>query len=196
VEHTTSEAAGQGIEVAWVARFGFLAFGCAVLLLVRLRGDDWGRHGSWLHATFGILMVVAAAFSSRPWDAMAAFDPAEDMLHSVAATGMGFAFALGVGAVAWLGRRKVLVRDVVAMAASVVLPLGMAASQTQAGLLQRRCSPPPIGGTALRRCVSLPTAPSRGLASAEGRRLVRNMRRRAGSSEPRENARRVSHLVR
>ena len=44
-------------------------------------------------------MVATAVFSTRPWVATAAFDPLEDTLHSVAATLVGFCFALGVLAV-------------------------------------------------------------------------------------------------
>jgi hypothetical protein len=64
----------------------------------------------------------------------------EDLLHSVAATGMGFAFALGVvAAMLWQGDlpRRWRLLDVAAVAASVVIPLGMAAIPEAQGLLQR-----------------------------------------------------------
>jgi hypothetical protein len=137
--HTTSEAAAQGVTGAWVARLGFLAFGFAVLLLAAVRRPVWGCWAAWLHAAFGVLMLAAAAFSSRSWDQAASFDPVEDLLHSVAATGMGFAFAIGVAVVGWtqLQRRRLRPLDVAAVLASVLLPLGMATSTGQAGLLQR-----------------------------------------------------------
>lgn len=60
-------------------------------------------------------------------------------MHSVAATVMGFAFALGVAAACWWPRRRVNFRvlDVVAIAASVVIPLTMAAATEYTGALQR-----------------------------------------------------------
>jgi hypothetical protein len=44
-------------------------------------------------------MLAAAVNSSRSWDQTVPFDRVEDLLHSFAATTMGFAFALGVFAV-------------------------------------------------------------------------------------------------
>jgi hypothetical protein len=87
-------------------------------------------------------MIAAAIFSSRPWDVTAPYDPTEDLLHSIAASGMGLAFAVGVCAVAISryrrpGRRRVRVLDVLAIAASVLIPLGMVSYPGIAGLLQR-----------------------------------------------------------
>lgn len=63
----------------------------------------------------------------------------EDLLHSVAATGMGFAFAIGVAVRSFTRRRHLGLRalDVVALAAATFLsPLGLVLPQI-AGLLQR-----------------------------------------------------------
>ncbi|RBY80790.1 DUF998 domain-containing protein [Blastococcus sp. TF02A-26] len=96
--------------------------------------------GAWL-ARLGFLMAAAAAFSHRPWQPGRDFDRTEDLLHSVAATTMGIAFAAGVVATAVLaarrGRRRARVLDAVALAASVVLPLGMSALPEADGVLQR-----------------------------------------------------------
>src|SRR5690606_28025650 len=75
----------------------------------------------------------------RSWQAGAPFDRTEDTLHSVAATVMGFAFALGVTAARWWPGRPASFRvlDVVAIAASVVIPLAMSASTDVTGALQR-----------------------------------------------------------
>jgi hypothetical protein len=138
--HTTSESAGQGVAGAWLARSGFVLLGVSVLALARTTGPRWGLSASGLHATFGGLMIAAAVFSSRPWDTTAPFDRVEDVLHSVAATGMGFAFALGVAAVAWrrhgAGVRPHW-RDGVAVLAAVALPLAMTWWPGSAGALQR-----------------------------------------------------------
>jgi hypothetical protein len=138
--HTTSESAGQGVTGAWLARSGFVLLGVSVLALARPAGRRWGIAATWLHSAFGGLMIAAATFSSRPWDPIAPFDRVEDVLHSVAATGMGFAFALGVAAVAW--RRHVAGpgahwRDGVAVLAAVALPLAMTWRPELAGVLQR-----------------------------------------------------------
>jgi hypothetical protein len=140
LSHTTSESAAQGLGGAWLARFGFLAFGLAVLWLSSLAGARWGRWGKLLHRSFGVLMVATAAFSHRPFESGVVFDRTEDLLHSVTATAMGFAFAFGV-VVVTLRRDRLLVLqrvlDVVAIAASIFVPLGMAAWSGYAGLLQR-----------------------------------------------------------
>lgn len=41
-------------------------------------------------------MISTAAFSHRPWLETVPFDAFEDVLHSITATGMGFAFSVGV----------------------------------------------------------------------------------------------------
>ena len=140
VSHTTSESAAQGVSGAWLARLGFLMFGLAVLWLTAFSGARWGRWGTFFHGMFGVLMTATAAFSHRPFTPGIMFDRTEDLLHSVTATAMGFAFAAGVVAVmvhrpGRLTSRRAL--DVAALVASVIIPLGMAAWSGSAGLLQR-----------------------------------------------------------
>jgi hypothetical protein len=115
-------------------------FGLAVLWLTAFSGARWGRWGTVFHGMFGVLMTATAAFSHRPFEPGAMFDRTEDLLHSVAATAMGFAFAVGVFAVmvhrpGRLTSRRAL--DVAALAASVVIPLSMGVWSGSAGLLQR-----------------------------------------------------------
>jgi hypothetical protein len=139
VAHTTSEAAGQGVRGAWVARLGFVAMGIAVLVLaVRTRGS-WTLVARVCHATFGTCMLAAATFSSRPWHP-SSFDATQDLLHSVAATAMGFAFVAGVAAEAvHLARRGLGWRalDAIAVVAAVAIPSAMVLLPDAAGLLQR-----------------------------------------------------------
>ena len=150
VTHTTSESAAQGLEGAWVARLGFVAFGLAVLWLVAGAAPTWGRGAVWMHAAFGVSMVGTAAFSHMPWWAGAPFDPVEDLLHSVTATAMGFAFVFGVMlrfAQRWFGGasaggastrgRRCAALDVVAVVAASVIPLIMLFEADVAGLVQR-----------------------------------------------------------
>jgi hypothetical protein len=137
---TTSEAAAQAVSGGWMGRLGFLLFGLSVLLLADVRRRPWGPWGTALHVGFGALMTAAAAFSHRPWSPELAFDRTEDLLHSVAASAMGFAFAAGVVAVALRTVRSSRSRvglHMVAVAASVAVPIAMAAVPSADGLLQR-----------------------------------------------------------
>jgi hypothetical protein len=138
LRHTTSESAAQGLEGAWLARLGFLAFGFAVALAAAST-PAWSKAARTAHGLFGVCMILTATFSTRSWDPLQPFARSEDLLHSVAATAMGFAFAAGVLAVAyrrWHVGSSVLL-DVVALAASVLLPLAMAAFGDLSGLAQR-----------------------------------------------------------
>jgi hypothetical protein len=138
--NTVSESAAQGVSGAWLARLAFILFGLSVILLAVLRSERWGRWGGVGHATFGVAMIAVAAFSARAWTG-APFDATEDALHSVAATVMGFGYALGVVAVAVRARRRGRRRpwwpDAVAVATSVAIPLAMTAWSDVDGALQR-----------------------------------------------------------
>ena len=79
-----------------MARLGFLLFGLGVLWLAASPVRGWGAWASLVHGCFGVMMLGTAAFSHRPWLPDVPFDPIEDLLHSATATGMGFAFAVGV----------------------------------------------------------------------------------------------------
>jgi hypothetical protein len=139
LRHTTSESAAQGVTGAWLARLGFLIFGLTVLWLAERLLDNWPRPVRWLLGAFGLFMVGAAVFSSKPWLSNLPFDPVEDALHSFMATAMGFAFAFGVALRLWYGREEQRGRilAVVAVAASVAIPLAMSALPEWDGLLQR-----------------------------------------------------------
>jgi hypothetical protein len=140
ISRTISESAAQGLAGGWLGRLGFLLFGLSVLLLADVCRRDWGPWGTALHAAFGVLMTAVAAFSHQPWQAGVPFDRTEDLLHSIAATGMGLAFAAGVVAVVLeraRRRRRLGFLDVMAVAASVAIPLAMSAAPSADGLLQR-----------------------------------------------------------
>jgi hypothetical protein len=138
--HTTSQSAAQALEGAWLARLGFILFGLAVIWLASFKSAEWARTAVWCHLAFGVCMVSTAAFSHQPWLDGVPFDPVEDFLHSLTATVMGFAFALGV-VVRLLqraaGDKVGRVLDVTAVAAATFLPLLMATQPDIIGLLQR-----------------------------------------------------------
>ena len=140
IAHTTSEAAAQRVDGAWLARSGFLLFGMGVIWLASGARELWGKWGTVLHTSFGVLMIAAAVFSARSWNPAVHFDRIEDFFHSVAATAMGFAFAFGVFAVVLLRARiamKVRWFDVAAIAVSILIPLAMSFRSDVAGILQR-----------------------------------------------------------
>jgi hypothetical protein len=139
IAHTTSESAAQGVDGAWLARLGLGAFGVAVVILAA--GRSWsGRPARAAHFVFGMALLLTATASARPWIPEVPFDLLEDQMHSFAATAMGFAFAFGVVAVG-IGNSRAIGRvrlwDIVAVLASVIVPIGMANLAGIAGLLQR-----------------------------------------------------------
>lgn len=136
VEHTSGEAAAQGTAGAWLARTGFLLFGLAVFCLSIVK-RGWPESGRYAHGLFGLLLIAAAVYSHRPYLEGVGYDSVEDLLHSVAASVMGFAFALGVLIVGWRRIPRWSPLDVVALIASVALPIAMMTTDGYDGLLQR-----------------------------------------------------------
>lgn len=138
VEHGISESAAQGIEQAWPARLGFIAFGLAVLWLAAVRRADWQTPASLLHLSFGVCMFGVAAFSAKSWEEGAPYVELEDALHSQFAGVMGFAFIAGVTTLIVIRRRRSVAAalpDWAALIVTVSVPLFM--SSDIWGLLQR-----------------------------------------------------------
>jgi len=79
VEHTTSQAGGQGVEGAWMARLGFVLFGLAVICLAHCKAGTWRRPATALHVAFGAYLFAVAAFSLRSWQDGMPFDRTEDL---------------------------------------------------------------------------------------------------------------------
>lgn len=140
LSNAISESAAQGLHAAWIARLGFVLFGCAVVWLAVTLRPVWARGTYWMQLAFGVFMLGAAAFSHKPWLPNVPFDLFEDFLHSLTATGMGFAFSFGV--LARLLQRKrgdvssKLFDGVALLVATLFSPLG-ALWPSVAGLLQR-----------------------------------------------------------
>jgi hypothetical protein len=140
LSNAISESGAQGVYSAWIVRLGFLFFGFSVLWLAAFLRPNWARSTYWMHRVFGMCMIGTAAFSHKPWLTNVPFDPFEDFLHSVTATGMGFAFALGVvGRVLQREESEILKKawDVVAIIAATALPPLGELWPSIAGLLQR-----------------------------------------------------------
>ena len=140
LKHTTSEAGAQGVDGAWLARTGFVLFGVSVLWVTFLARRRWGQPAVAFHLAFGLSMFCVAGFSIRPWIANLPFDSTEDSLHSVFATIIGFAFAFGVASVAArlaMAGHRFRALDLVAMAASIVVPVVMGVFDDIDGGLQR-----------------------------------------------------------
>lgn len=136
VVHTTSEAAAQATPGAWLTRTGFLLFGLGVFCLSAVK-RGWPSSARVLHGVFGLLLIAAAVYSHRPFIDGVEYDRVEDMLHSVAATGMGFAFAFGVLVVGWRRIPRWKIADAVALVAATAIPITMMTTAGFDGLLQR-----------------------------------------------------------
>lgn len=135
-----SESAAQGQLHGWIARLAFICFGAAVLLLSLSMRGYWPRLTYWCHLIFAAAMFGAAAFSHSPWQPGVPNDWIEDLLHSLCATSMGFAFCVGVaarffqrGSNARMGRSL----DTLALLLATLLPLLLALSFEVGGLMQR-----------------------------------------------------------
>ncbi len=128
VELGTSESAAQGVPGAWVARTGFVAFGLSVLGIAVLRHTAWRPAATALHGLFGVSMMMVAVYSHAPWEPGVPYVAQEDLLHSVAASVVGFAFIAGV-LVTLVSRRPrtaiALTGDVTALVVAAAVPLFM-----------------------------------------------------------------------
>ena len=139
-EHGISESAAQGVDGAWMTRTAFLLFGLAVIRLARRRAVAWQFAGTALHFTFGLCMLAVAAFSTKPWQDDAAYVRSEDMLHTVFASTMGFAFIVGTASVFFARRprsRRSTAVDLFAVLSTMGLSICMGAFPAVYGLLQR-----------------------------------------------------------
>jgi hypothetical protein len=138
VDHTTSDSAAQRLDGAWAGRLGFLAFGFGVFWLAVAAARHWtARRASRSRPVrrpddHGGGVPHPAVESRRPYDGV------EDLLHSVGATAMGFAFVAGM----------VLV-GVQRLRARALRPLDRAA--TAAGVLQPHDAQPGAEGPTARR---------------------------------------------
>jgi hypothetical protein len=138
VEHGISESAAQGIDGAWLARLGFLCFGLAVVWLAGLRPVGWVPAADLLHLVFGVSMFGVAAFSAKPWEDDAPFVQSEDLLHSVLAGAMGFAFVVAVVTSIVVRRQRSVgaaLPDWVTLVIAALVPLTMSTGIW--GVLQR-----------------------------------------------------------
>ena len=140
ITHTTSESAAQNLEGAWLARLGFLLLGMAVTWLAGASKTTWALGAYWMHLSFAVFMLSTAVFSHQPWLSGVAFDPMEDMLHSITATAMGFAFSFGVLfrlMQRWQIERRVDIVDAIALLSAILIPFAMLFLSDLAGLMQR-----------------------------------------------------------
>ncbi len=140
LQHSISESAAQGLNFAWIARLGFLLFGVAVWSLAVTQHTLWNRVPRACFVTFALCMLGTAAFSHKPWLPNVPFDETEDILHSITATLMGFAFSFGV--LFRLLRRQTAEKlhrlfDILNILAAVVIPLLGVYFESISGLVQR-----------------------------------------------------------
>ncbi len=101
---------------------------------------EWPRLTYWLNVAFAMFMLGAATFSHAPWAPGAPADQVEDLLHSICAFGMGFAFCIGVTArfaQRGMSNRPGRALDVVALVAATIMPVFPAGAYPLGGLAQR-----------------------------------------------------------
>ncbi len=138
--HSISESAAQGLQHAWIARMGFLLFGLGVLWLSLTRRQVWPRGAYWMQLVFALSMLGTAAFSHKPWIKDIPVDSVEDLLHSITATVMGFAFSLAVLLHIFTrvnASYRVRVIDGIALAAATLISPVAVLVPDMAGILQR-----------------------------------------------------------
>ncbi len=139
-KHGISESAAQGVDGAWMGRMAFLLFGLAVIWLAKRRAVEWQLAGRTLHLVFGLCMLAVAAFSTKPWLHDAAYVRSEDILHSVFASTMGFAFIAGTVSASFvrtLRPRRSAAIDLLTALSTMGLSIGMGVFPGVQGLLQR-----------------------------------------------------------
>jgi hypothetical membrane protein len=137
IRHSISELGAQGAPNAWIMNAGFLAFGAGVLVDAA-RSIRQAVATGVLFLVFGVAMMLAGVFAHRPIDPAAAYSVREDDLHSLASSVAGASFALGVLAYGWTRRKLAhLWAHGPAIAAALLLPLGMIVLPETAGALQR-----------------------------------------------------------
>lgn len=137
VRHTTSEQAGQLVSGAWVMRSGFVAYGTAIIAAsaIDARTRPFVRVAL---AAFGCGLIATAIWSNASFLPQATSDMHEDLLHSIASSFVGIAFATACAArlfapggssrdlVAWTG-----------LVMSVAVPLAMSVFPDVSGMSQR-----------------------------------------------------------
>lgn len=139
IEHTLSEAAGQGVRGGWLARTGMILAAFAVFLLSATPALRWGPWSRLAHRLFGVFTVFIAIFEHSSF-MEGDSDQFEGWIHTVVAVAAGVSFAAGVLLVALEGRRLGRVPsafDQAAFLAPLVLPLVMVQLDSIDGLAQR-----------------------------------------------------------
>lgn len=139
VEHTLSEAAGQGVRGGWLARTGMILSAFAVFMLAATPALRWGPWSRLAHRLFGALTVFIAIFEDTPFFGGES-DRLEEWIHTVVTVAAGATFVIGVLAVMLEGRRLGRVPsafDQAAVLAPLVLPLVMLQLDGIDGLAQR-----------------------------------------------------------
>jgi hypothetical protein len=136
VIHSISESAAQNTENGWIARTGFALYGIAILAFSFAAPAP----SRWRYLPFGLAMVLVGIWSNAPYLAGRTFDAREDALHSLASALVGMSFILAVisSLVGDRGRPRAAVAfDLLALAASMAIPLIMANVESVRGLAQR-----------------------------------------------------------
>lgn len=129
---SVSESAAQGVPGAWVARAGFPLLAVAVWSV--LPHLDYGRVSRTSYRIFAAGLIGVAIWSHEPYLPGRDYDHVEALLHSVVASGMGFAI---VNAELFAARYTRKWRHLALAILYLGLPLAMSVLPELAGVLQR-----------------------------------------------------------
>lgn len=139
VEHTLSEAGGQGVSGAWALRAGLvLASGSVLAMTVTSPAAVWEPSARWALRVYTLALLMLAAFPTTSWEG-AGQNEMVGTIHTASGVTGGLAFIIGVLVVsksrpATETRAKVL--DWTVIAAVALIPQAILIS-TADGLLQR-----------------------------------------------------------
>ncbi|UCE38865.1 MAG: DUF998 domain-containing protein [Thermoplasmata archaeon] len=138
IKHTTSESGAQLATGSWCARIGFMLYGLSIFCIGTKGSLMWFQKFPFLF--FGISMLSVAVFSNKPWIEGVPYNNAEDVLHSIGSSVVGIAFIANVIVISMSRTHhnsKTITFDLLAIIASLIIPLSMVFLTDYRGILQR-----------------------------------------------------------
>ena len=124
IDHTLSEAGGQGVDGAWVLRAGILITAGSVWLLALGSGAAWGWVAQQWMRVYAVGLVFLAILPEAAWDGRP-HSPTVAFLHTVSGVVAAVAFIVGVMTITRRRPRYQRARrayDWIAMAAVALIP--------------------------------------------------------------------------
>lgn len=101
LDNTLSESGAQGVDGAWVLRFGVSIAAAAVLTMAALDTPVWPRAARGWMRLYSLALIMLVVFPESPWYE-GAYDAGVARLHTVSGVGAAVSFIAGV----WLVSRN------------------------------------------------------------------------------------------